>query len=117
MVEVTQLIENNQKIVCVRVCFYSGRLKKISNPREILNFADVFLKHNVKKLLPNCDIDLAKKLEPGTKLFYCLIYKFLGLKLEKLRLYLEEKLTLKFIEVSKLPARIFILFVMNKKRS
>ncbi len=53
----------------------------------------------------------------GTPLSFGLIYNFLDLKLKKLELYLEEKLSLEFIKTTKLPTETYILFAQNKSIS
>ena len=78
---------------------------------------DVFLTANVRKLAPYWDIDLAIDLQPGKEPLYGLIYPLSPWELAVLKDFLEENLAKGFIQESKSPVGIPILFVPKKDGS
>ena len=81
---------------------------------SLYNFLDIFLASNAKKLVLHRDIDLAIELQPGKEPPYRPIYPLSQTELAALRDFLEENLAKGFIQESKSPAGVPILFAPKK---
>ncbi len=117
MMNIIKFIEGNLKVCCIRIFPFTLNIpEKLLMSGKHLDFTDVFLKYSAKKRPTNCDIDLVIEVKPKTILFFGPTSNLLWFKLKEFKSFLEEKLTLEFIDMTNLLASASILFIKRKNR-
>lgn len=87
--------------------------KKVSIPEKHTDFLDIFSKKSTAVLFNNLDInkECTIDLNSGKQLLYRPIYNLGPVELETFKIYIKANLANRFIQHSKFPTRIAILFV------
>ena len=118
MVEAIQFIKNDQKFVCSRIFVFTLNVSdKFSISKEYLNPADIFSKHNARKLLPNHHIELEIDMELKITLFFRFYLYSFKASIQRVSVISKRKLAFKLIKPSKSQEKTVIFFVKNINRS
>ena len=87
-------------------------------PAEYCDYSNVFSAENIVELLENTGInDHAIELEEGKQPLFDPIYSLRPIELETLKTYIKTNLANSFIQISKFPTRVPILFDRKPNKS